>query len=158
MFVFAATLHLCLYRIAWLVSSIDAFLPSCPYFSQNFRACHSSGSVKFSCRRLPESVGGCEEGAKISARLPDDRATSSFPFLFLHSFLSSFPSLLRSFSFSAPFRTLVPLTTPRGSIIFPLEIRNGSVYPLSKPVLIYSSHRCLINFLIVTFDRNVPRP
>lgn len=79
---------------------------------------------------------------------------SFFFILFFLPFLLSFVLSL----FRPPFALLSPLTTPRGSIIFPLEIRNGSVYPLSKPVLIYSSHRCLINFLIVTFDRNVPRP
>lgn len=58
-------------------------------------------------------------GAKISARLPDDPATSSFPFLFLYFFffpsLSFFPSL---FLFSTFFRTIIPLTTPQDRLYF----------------------------------------
>ena len=107
---------------------------------------------------LNRSVGA-KKVRKYQLVCPMTEQLPLFPLSFF--FIYSFLSLSLSF-FSALFRTVIPLTTPRGSIMFPLEIRNGSVYiyiyTLSKPVLIYSSHRCLINFLIVTFDRNVPRP
>lgn len=101
------------------------------------------------------------QGAKISARLPDDRATSSFPFLFLYFFF--FSSLSPFLSLSLSFFDLLshhyPPHDASGSIIFPLEIRNGPVrVPAIKACINYSSHRCSINFLIVTFSIEiVPR-